>query len=450
MRKKWIAVVLAVCLCCGISACGKTPAPPPAPGPSDGQTQTMPTFADITVTELREKPIAVDAAETFTYTFDGNNIAIENGVVRGLVADTSTKVTAKADYGEASFTVSVAAALGGFGEASAAFARSGDGFIKTATAYGEAYCYLDGQPLNRDGLIASGTLQFSAIGADAEARVLFSGTNSRVYLRILPSASGITVKGVAGEDERMIGSYSHTRVHFLTFVSEGIGFFYLNDSLIWKTAVAADAQLGFGSQNATVKITRLTTAYHAAFVAALKNEAFKPFGEHAYGARSNDTGTFVDIGNGAYKKFSYSYSNQWLYDRGEPVCGVDFTVRGTLEMLTPDSNAQAMLLCCNRQNKLMRILLSYDKPNNRYFIESGYEANGGFPGYQIHKIGVDSKIDFTFTYRNGVGTFRIGDETIATLNSLNVREVGDLGAVHFGFAGMNCQMVVSNLTAEIG
>lgn len=42
-----------------------------------------------------------------TYTFEGNNISIENGKVKGLVANTETLVTAKTDNHEVVFKVKV-------------------------------------------------------------------------------------------------------------------------------------------------------------------------------------------------------------------------------------------------------------------------------------------------------------------------------------------------------
>ncbi len=70
------------------------------------------TFTDISVTEGSEltiKPIFSDESKTenITYTFEGNNISITDGVVKGLVAPSETVVTAKTSHHSAKFKVTV-------------------------------------------------------------------------------------------------------------------------------------------------------------------------------------------------------------------------------------------------------------------------------------------------------------------------------------------------------
>lgn len=439
-KAKWVIVLLAAVMAFGITACNKTPPPPEEP--NDGPT--MPTIADISVNELRTKPIGVAGADTFTYTFDGNNISIADGTVKGITAGTTTRVTAKSSYGETAFNVTVTAAFEG-----SAFTRSGDGFIKTGASYGESFCLLDGQPFDRDGLIATGSLGFDAIENGAEARIILRGTTSDVYLSIAPTTSGFTAKGVAGASERVIGTYGQTRAHFMVFVKDNTAYYYLNDTMIWQTPVTGNVRLGFGSGNVTAKLTRLTVAYNEAFVEELLQDVLKPFGAHTYGGQSNNEGCLVDIGGGAYKKFSYQWEHTWLYYRGQPVCGSDFTVSGTMEMLLPEAGAQALILACNAQGKIMRILISYNKSSNTYDLLTGYEVSGSWPGGPFSRNNISNKIDFTFTYKDGVGTFKIGDEIIGSMDSGTAAGVGNLGDVHFGFAGMNCQMVVSDITATV-
>ena len=101
MKKKlFVAISAIVCLLAsvfGLAAC-------------DGG-KTGISVKDITLSVNEVKQIEVDfkgSSETdVTYTFEGENIAIENGFAAGLVADTVTTVTAKAGDKETTFKVTV-------------------------------------------------------------------------------------------------------------------------------------------------------------------------------------------------------------------------------------------------------------------------------------------------------------------------------------------------------
>lgn len=101
--KRVFLFILCVCLLCFtvLAACDD--------GNKDKGTLTI---ADITVSVGEEKDInpvfSIEAGKgDVTYTFEGNNISIENGKVKGLVANTETLVTAKTDNHEVVFKVKV-------------------------------------------------------------------------------------------------------------------------------------------------------------------------------------------------------------------------------------------------------------------------------------------------------------------------------------------------------
>ena len=101
--KRVFLFILCVCLLCFtvLAACDD--------GNKDKGTLTI---ADITVSVGEEKDInpvfSIEAGKgDVTYTFEGNNISIENGKVKGLVANTETLVTAKTDNHEIVFKVKV-------------------------------------------------------------------------------------------------------------------------------------------------------------------------------------------------------------------------------------------------------------------------------------------------------------------------------------------------------
>ena len=69
-------------------------------------------IADIMVEKGMSETIVpvfsiADKAEEIEYTFEGNNISIENGRVKGLVGETETVVTARTAHHETSFKVTV-------------------------------------------------------------------------------------------------------------------------------------------------------------------------------------------------------------------------------------------------------------------------------------------------------------------------------------------------------
>ncbi len=100
--KKTLVVLLTLCLCLlGLTAC---PKPKPDYGELTVQNVTMLDGDTVPITYAFSKP---DKAEEITYTFEGNDIAIENGIVTGLVGDTVTTVTATTQHHETTFTVTV-------------------------------------------------------------------------------------------------------------------------------------------------------------------------------------------------------------------------------------------------------------------------------------------------------------------------------------------------------
>lgn len=87
--------------------------------PSDGDVTETPevdygtlSVSDIRVEKGKSETIVpqfsiADKAEEVQYTFQGNNISITNGVVKGLVGETETTVTAKTEHHETTFKVTV-------------------------------------------------------------------------------------------------------------------------------------------------------------------------------------------------------------------------------------------------------------------------------------------------------------------------------------------------------
>ena len=103
--KRILLIVLSVCLLCFtvLAAC-KT----------DDADRGKLTISDIIVKAGEETDInpvfsSEEGKSDITYTFEGNNISIENGKVKGLVASTETVVTAKSAYHQVVFKVTVVA-----------------------------------------------------------------------------------------------------------------------------------------------------------------------------------------------------------------------------------------------------------------------------------------------------------------------------------------------------
>lgn len=103
--KRILLIVFSVCLLCFtvLAAC-KT----------DDADRGKLTISDIIVKAGEETDInpvfsSEEGKSDITYTFEGNNISIENGKVKGLVASTETVVTAKSAYHQVVFKVTVVA-----------------------------------------------------------------------------------------------------------------------------------------------------------------------------------------------------------------------------------------------------------------------------------------------------------------------------------------------------
>ena len=88
--------------------------------PNNGEDENTPeeidygtlSIADVNVVFKAETlPIPVFSNEEYEeeieYTFEGSNISIVNGVIKGLGPDTTTEVTAKTEHHKAKFNVNV-------------------------------------------------------------------------------------------------------------------------------------------------------------------------------------------------------------------------------------------------------------------------------------------------------------------------------------------------------
>lgn len=453
MKRKMRSLLLSAAFSVAIFGGVMTACSPPETSGNGDLEKTMPVMLDIHVNELKSVPIE-EHREEFEYSFDGNDIAVSDGVVYGLIAGTTTEVTVTCDYGSASFRVAVHAALAGSGGEESAFLLEDGNYIKNGSSYGESVCMLNGEPFSGDGLIASGTLSFGTSVENAEARIfLRDDGGSEVYLSAEPTRNGYSARGIDGERSREIGAYNQARINFLVYVSEGEAFYYLNDKLVWHTYVEGNVQLGFGGQNAQITLSRLSLAYNSSLVAALKTKARNPFGDNVFGVRPNDAYSFVEIGDGVYEKTTDGYYQQWLYSNSDPVCGNQYTVKGHVQMLRPaeigTGEIETVWQSCNSAGQIMRVLLRYDMTKRTYFIFMDYETPNGFYGSRLVKDNVPNQFDFVYEYRNGITTFSMDGEIILRSDSSAIDGLGNLGETHFGFAGQRCRIVLSDLSVKM-
>ena len=106
MKRKLLAILTALCaLCvCAVAVACSEPQPPVDYGTLTVDNITVVQGDSATLTPTFSKP---EYFAPVTYTFDGSDIMIVNGVVTGVNAGTTTTVTATTSHHTATFTVTV-------------------------------------------------------------------------------------------------------------------------------------------------------------------------------------------------------------------------------------------------------------------------------------------------------------------------------------------------------
>lgn len=391
-----------------------------------------------------------DAEGNVEYKFSGSDISISDGKVYGMTPDSSTIVYAVYNGTSTPFTVTVGKVFGKneiTQEYGGAFVWSdGGAFVKDGDAEGDDYVYLGGVPLNDDEYCASGTLEMSDCGENAEAHILVKkdeGNFLEYSLRYADSDTySIMLHGSGFEDYLEIKTVSVGKINFALMLREGVSYFFLDNALVSKTDFQFDKpHLGFGGSGCTVRLSRLNYSRSQEVVDRVYKTASKTFGTHFYGYGSSSPGAFAEPEDGTYYKSSYSYFQAFVYFDCMPVAGTNYWLEGTLEMLNPDEGGNAVILMAKSDTEQLRYVLQ-SSTDGSYHVFRDKVTNGAFNSYHV-VASAQSTIHFKFVY-DGAYTYLYLDGALADKTACA------LGQTHLGFAGDKCQFTVSDLTAGYG
>lgn len=476
MKKTLISLLLAFLLCFGLAACSDGPGTEPG-GDTPADRGTL-TIDDMTVDFQESATIqprfSTEAGQSdITYTFDGQDIRIAGSTVTGLVGNTQTTVTAKTEYHETTFVVSVVFA-NPFGanaytdEYDDVFAAVDDGvFRKESAAYGEAYYYDDGEALAGAEYLLTGTAELSEPAAGAEAAVIVRESANK-YARFVYAYNGEDSYTLSSEycnggteagNAAVLRESDSPEFDFAVMAYDGAAYFFFESDYVGKVDIDfGNTHVGLGAENCVLELTRLRPYTDASRLQDYIDQATQTFGYHAYGGAVADPGVIVETDTpGVFRKTSTAYGQTFYYEDGLPLAGDSWRMDATVELVDyaaqpddPSSDAtlgQATFMVCKDDQNLVRFVFEY------YWIGwlqtavfqafSDVKENGAFGSYaaissDLTGGAIPNPLTFTLVYHEGVSYFIVGGMLVGRVEK-------DLGDAHFGFGGEACAIEYSNL-----
>ena len=469
MKKTLISLLLAFLLCFGLAACSDGPGSEPGGDtPADRGTLTIDDMTvDFQESVTIQPKFSTEAGQSdITYTFDGQNIRIAGSTVTGLVGNTQTTVTAKTEYHETTFVVSVVFA-NPFGanaytdDYDDVFAAVDDGvFRKESAAYGEAYFYDDGAALAGAKYLLTGTAELSEPETGAEAAIIVRESTTK-YARFVYAYNGEDSYTLSSEycnggaeagNAAVLRESDSPEFDFAVMAYDGAAYFFFESDYVGKVDIDfGNTHVGLGGENSVLELTRLRPYTDDSHIQQYIDQATQSFGYHAYGGAVADPGVIVETDTpGVFQKTSTAYGQSFYYEDGLPLAGDSWRMDATVELVDVSTEfppeggttGQATFMVSKDEDNLVRFVFECygGSWGGGLQLFSDVKTNGVFGNYQSIAIpgGVPNPLTFTVVYHEGVSYFIVGGTLLASVQA-------DLGDAHFGFGGEACTIEYSNL-----
>lgn len=422
------------------------------------------TIEDINLKVNEDKEITPvfskdEGREEVNYTFDGENISIVNGVVKGLVADTETIVTATTSKLETTFKVKVvkSSPLGhntytntsgtsAFKEVEAAV------FEKITDPYQETFLYQEGVAIAGSKYMASGSIELSDASdyGQGVVQAKYDETHFvRFVLEYLPGGSYQIFTDYKNNSDqfngyRKIKTDVPSKIDFDLVVVDDMFYFFVDDLLVGKVQQdIGNTHAGFGGEKSITTLSNLSGTFDEAVIDAKLAPLAVNFSVHGYGNAGSDNGAFVKQEDGSFKKESTTYKQQFYYEDGIAIAGSAFTIKGRMELLGTTPWSQALILLTIDDNNMFRYV--YERTDDgKYQLFSDRKVAGNFGNWQLvlSPAARENYIDFAVAVKDGTNYLFINDELVSKINI-------DLGLSHVGFASDKGAMVLSDLQGSL-
>lgn len=420
------------------------------------------TIEDIHLKVNEEKEITPvfskdDGREEVKYTFDGENISITNGVVKGLVANTETVVKATTSKLETTFKVVVvkSSPLGHNvytkTSGTSAFKEVETGvFQKITDPYQETFLYQDGVAIAGDKYMASGKIELNDATDFGQAVVLAKYDDThfvRFVLEFLPNGTfQIFTDYKNGSDDfkgyRRLRTNAPRILNFDLVVDGDMYYFFVNDLLVGKVQQdIGETHAGFGGEKSITVLSNLSGTLDEELIDAKLGPLSVNFSVHAYGLASSDADTFVKLEDGSFKKEVLTYKQQFYYEDGMAIAGSLYSMEGNVEILDDEEEAKAIILLAVDDDNLFRYVYELVE-DGKYELYFEQKVDGVYSDKQVLLEVEENTLKFALAVKEGVSYFFANDRLVLESS------VGT-SLTHVGFASENTAVVLSKLKGSI-
>ena len=422
------------------------------------------TIEDINLKVNEDKEITPvfskdEGREEVNYTFDGENISIVNGVVKGLVADTETIVTATTSKLETTFKVKVVKSsplghnLYTKTSGTSAFKEIETGvYQKITDPYQETFLYQDGVAIAGSKYMAKGKIELNDASDFGQAIVLAKHDDThfvRFVLEFLPNGSFQIFTDYKNGSEDYKG-YRRLRTNaprILSFdlvVDGDMYYFFVNDLLVGKVQQdLGETHAGFGGEKSITILSNLSGSTNDALVDAKLAPLSVNFSVHAYGLASSDKDTFVKLEEGNFKKEDPTYKQQFYYEDGMAIAGSLYSMEGKVELLENEDGAKAIILLAIDDDNLFRYVYELVE-DGKYELYFEHKVDGVYSDKQVllEEAERENTFKFALAVKEGVSYFFVNDKLVLEYT------VGT-SLTHVGLASEKTSVVLSRLKGSI-
>ncbi len=395
---------------------------------------------------------------TITYTFEGDDIEITEGVVKGLTGGTKTIVTATTEHHEITFEISVTFPFN-LGDntytetsQSNAFRATASGvYTKISDPYAETFYYENNEALAGEKYMLSGSIALTEALDNGQSMVIVKGAEDKVIrfvLEYLPGGTFSIFTDFRNESEfqgyRIIHSNASSELNFTLIVSDGVTYFFVDDVLYGKVQEDIGAShAGFAGEKGITTISNLSSTSNEEAIDDYLAPIFVNFGEHASGTTGADEDVFVKQEDGSFFKESTTYQQSFYYEDGRAIAGEAFTISGTLQLNGTAAWSQAIIVLAKDDDNMIRFVLERtDDGKYQLFRDQKVDGSFGNWGLILSPENRDNFVNFSVAYKEEVTYLFLDDELVATLNV-------DLGEPHIGFASDKATISLSNLQGSL-
>ncbi len=481
MKKSFFALMtcLVLVLCTVFGACSVNQG---TIGGGEPETPTL-TIEDVAVAYNERATVnpvfsPESAAGAVAYSFEGENISFNGNVVRGLVGNTETEVTATC--GELSTTFKVKVYFKNpFGKNAftekfdEVYSPVEDGkFEKTTAEYGEAWFYANETALAGDTYVFTGNMEIAEPTEGAYATVVLQESATKAARLVLAYEGTAEAAEEGAEPVGIYKLYSEVLAEgtfgnrtflkeldggvldFGVLLKSGTAYFYANGVYIGKVDAGFEkAHAGIGGEKSKLMLSKLNAYTDNAHLEVYDELTRVVFGRHALTTSGADLGIFEATENsGEYVKSTTNYGQVFYYQDGLPLAGAQWTMEFTVKV-DRDPTAglpQATFMIHLNDKTMVRFAVEYQGGNNKWVLFNDSQNNGvwnptfGWTPVAEYRDNLDSwTLNLKIVFNQGTCTLYQDGTQLRTVT------VDFLPQAHFGFGGEGTTITLSNLRGSL-